>query len=194
MSGKRLTNFIMILGVLLILSAVCVLLITEVSEMLNASSARKTASELRELMPEVHASFPDDRINMQLPVAEYDGESYAGIIEVPKFDCELPICSSWKKSKLSRCPAIFAGSIYSRDLVIGGSNRSGQLDFPEKISIGDSVYITDMTGARFSYEVSDIRRTKDVSSENLTEGNHDLTLFAKNKKSLDYTVVRLKLK
>ena len=62
------------------------------------------------------------------------------------------------------------------------------------ISAGDLVYITDTTGAVFTYSVNNIVTTEDVSFEALNNTGAELTLFSRNTYALDYTVVMCELK
>ncbi len=194
MSRKRLTNLILILGVAMVLISSAMLVFSEISEKINADEADRVINSLLELMPEIHSAAPDDRVNVQMPAVEISGESYIGVLELIKYDCKLPVRAKWNKQNIAKSPSVYTGSIYDRTLVIGGSDGEGQFDFMKLITNGDVLLLTDMTGARFSYEVTDVRKTKDVSAENLTDAASDLTIFAKNTYSLDYTVVRLKLK
>ena len=88
----------------------------------------------------------------------------------------------------------FSGSMYSGSLIIGGSDNPGQLDFMKLITGGDTVYLTDMTGGRYSYTVTEILKTTDVSHDNLAAGDAALVLFVRNTYGFDYTVVRCALK
>ena len=83
--------------------------------------------------------------------------------------------------------------MHSLDLIIGGSDNEGMFDFMKLITGGDYVYVTDMSGACFSYRVSEIVQTDDPTPENLMGEDADLVLFAKNTFSFGYTVVRCKI-
>ena len=85
------------------------------------------------------------------------------------------------------------GSVYDKSLILGGCDNQGQLDFMKAISISDYVYFIDTMGARYTYVVTDIEITDDVSTTNLKSKNADMVFFAGNTYSMDYTVVRCKL-
>ena len=157
------------------------------------STSAYTAEKLYSLMPEPYDSFPDNRTSPAMPMVEIDGRNYIGILEIPAYGTSLPIGSQWDSGTVSEYPCRYLGSTYDSSLIIGGSDNKGQLDFVKKISNEDLITVTDTTGQRFTYKVTDIRRTKDVSTENLTSKEADLVLFARNTYSLDYTVIRCTL-
>ncbi len=186
----KLSDIGIIIGILLVVASVAILIFSEINQKNAAQNAKETVLVLRDLMPDVDDAVPDDRANVIMSAMEIKNESFVGIIEVPKFDCSLPIRETWKKSKADNYPCKYLGSIYDGSLIIGGSDNDGQLDFARLIENYDNVFITDMTGSRYKYTVSDIRRTKDVSTEYLTSVDADLVIFAKNSFSFDYTVIR----
>ena len=72
---------------------------------------------------------------------------------------------------------------------IGCTSQKGQYDFYRDISVGDSVFFTDMEGNRFSYTVSDIRYEKNAEQSTLQKNDADLTLFIKNVYAFEYIVI-----
>jgi len=191
--GKILTAVLLILGICLVCASVITFIIWDQSAKSAAKDAKATAEKLYSLMPEPYDSFPDNRTSPAMPMVEIDGRNYIGILEIPAYGTSLPIGSQWDSGTVSEYPCRYLGSTYDSSLIIGGSDNKGQLDFVKKISNEDLITVTDTTGQRFTYKVTDIRRTKDVSTENLTSKEADLVLFARNTYSLDYTVIRCTL-
>ena len=72
---------------------------------------------------------------------------------------------------------------------IGGTSQKGQYDFYRDISVGDSLFFTDMEGNRYSYEVKDIRYEDDADQSTLDFEEASLTLFIKNVYAFEYIVV-----
>ncbi len=190
----KLTAFLTVTGVVLVVLSVVLFAVSEISKGKMRDYAKSTVLQLYSLMPEVRNSVPDDRNDMTMASFEIDGNDFVAVIEVPLYGAELPVYGAWETKKVSSFPCRYTGSMYDGSLIIGGSDNEGQFDFMKIISNGDTVLLTDMTGMRFSYAVTDIRRTKDVSTENLSDTDSDLVLFARNTYSLDYTVVRCTLK
>ena len=186
---RLLNNILLILGILLLASAIAFAVYSHISQNNSAIASKQLVDEIYSIIPEPYGAFPDDQANKAMPTVEINDMNFAGIIEVPLYESVLPVYSQWDPSKTSQFPCRYMGSVYDGTLVIGGSDNKEQLDFMKLISIGDSVYITDMTGARFAYTVSDIKITKDASTESLTDTEADLTFFAPNSTSFDYTVI-----
>jgi len=186
----RLTRIMEIAGIGLIVLSVGTMLVFSGLQKHWASEARQTAEMLYLYLPTVQNGFPEERMNPEMPVLEINGNNYAGILEIPAYNTLLPIGGQWDRTKILRYPCIYTGSIHEECLILGGSDAAGQLDFMKKISNGERIWITDMTGIRMCYEVSDIERTSDVSEKYLTGKEADMVLFVRNTYSTDYTVVR----
>ena len=189
MRGKRLTLGLLILGVMLIIGSVGYYAWMRYSVKENAADAKKTVDKMYTLMPELTNGVPDERSNTTMSSLEIDGDSFVGIIEVPVYESKLPIYASWDTDKLNRFPCRFFGSVYNKTLMIGGSENDGQFDFITQISLGDSVCITDTMGVRYTFQVSSIRRCKDISADKLLSEESSLIFFAKNSLDFDYVVV-----
>lgn len=188
------SSVLLLVGAFLVFAAVALLAFSNINSRNALKNAAKTILELREVMPSVKDEVKDDRVNITMPVMQVGGIDYCGIIELPQYETELPIYAYWDKNKVSKQPCVYTGSIYDSSLVIGGSDNKGQFDFMQTVTDGDMVYITDMTGARYTYEVKKIKRAKEVKTEKLLSDEYDLTLFAKNTYSLDYTIVYCEFK
>jgi len=192
-NSRFLTRLLTVLGICLMAGAVLAVVLSQFARQNATRQATQTVAQLQALMPPIHSSSPDDRVNMQMPQLELDGVSYAAIVELPLYETCLPVKAQWS-GNVTQCPCRFSGSIYDGSLIIGGSDQPGQLDFMKLITGGDTVYVTDMTGGRYRYTVTDILKTTDVSHGNLSAEDADLVLFARNTYGFDYTVVRCALK
>ncbi len=107
---------------------------------------------------------------------------------------KLPIRASWDKTAVKKVPCVFTGNPYEGTLIIGGIDAEGQFDFVSKIDIGDEVTVSDMKGYVFSYMVSTVKHAKNAKAKTLIDDNYDLTLFAKDKKTGDWLLVRCNMK
>ena len=190
---KKSGLILLILGILLTVSAVVGVVIWQVGIHRAAADCEKTLEQIRALTPQSRPGVADDRVNTAMPMLEIDGENYVGIIEVPKFGTALPIAAQWNANRIGRHPCRYTGSIYDGSLIIGGSDNAGQFDFMKLISGGDAVYVTDVTGGRYAYVVTEIHKTDRVSASELSTQTADLVFYARNTYSLDYTIVQCKL-
>ncbi len=188
--SNLITAILTFLGVTLIIGSVSLMLYQFFGQKMIVQSNVEIVDTLFTLMPTVRSGVQDDRVDMNMPMLEIDGENFVGIIEIPLFNRKLPVCGSWNKHKVSEFPCRYSGSLYDGNLIIGGSDAAGQFDFAENISIGDSVFLTDMVGGQYFYRVEWIETTSDVSTENLVSDTADMILFARNTYSLDYTVIQ----
>lgn len=186
---KLAARILMAAGVMMILAAVLLVTVSTVRQKNAKAAAEDILSRIERVIPEPRASSPDDRIDMSMPSLSIDGEDFAAIVEVPKYGTKLPVYSAWSKVKAEELPCRYTGSMYDGSLIIGGVDAEGQLDFMGVVSAGDHVSVTDMTGERYSYKVSDIIISSDVSTEKLVSLDADLVLFARKGYSGEYTVV-----
>lgn len=191
---KKATVLLMILGILLIAASASTVILSHTAQKQAAEGAKQDVTALFSLIPDIYSGAPDGRSNTAMAALELNGTDFSGILEVPLYDAVLPLCSTWDKRDVNSHPCIYTGSMYDSSLVIGGSGNRGQLDFLKWLTGGDRVSVTDMTGLRYSYLVSDVMATKDVSYENLTAQDADLILFARDTFGTSYTLVLCKLK
>lgn len=150
----------------------------------SAERAAEAVAALRTLLPESQGAVPEARRDNSMPVLSLEGEDYIGILEIPAFGSALPVGAYWGNS--SRYPCRFSGSVYDRSIRIGATTQAGQYDFYREISVGDTLYFTDMTGNRYSYVVADIRYTRHASEETQDSRDADLTLFIQNVYAFEY--------
>ena len=188
--NRKATKVIFTLGILLVALSVVIAVVAAVNQKTAIANNARILARMETLLPEVRSGVYDDRVDMNMPILEIDGVDFCAIIEVPARGVKLPVCADNNGGWLSRFPCKSSGSIYDGTLVISGSDRDGQFDFSKTISIGDSVFVTDMTGARYAYTVTWAEFIKDISGEYLTSLEADLILVVRNTYSLDYTVVK----
>ena len=150
----------------------------------------KALEQMASILPPATPGVVDQYSDMEMPSLELNGKDYIALLEVPKYGAQLPVRSQWNSVAAGNCPSRFYGTVYDGSLIIGGSGREGQLDFLGWIENGDTILITDMTGAQYAYRVTKIFRTSSAGQEMLMDETSDLTLFAWNNMGLEYIVVR----
>lgn len=142
---------------------------------------------LRSLIPEPQSAALEERRNNAMSVLSLDGTDFIGILEIPRYDSVLPICANWGNP--IRYPCCLSGSIYDGTIQIGGTSQTGQYDFYREISVGDSVFFTDMEGNRYTLTVSNLRYEKHADASALQSCEASLTLFIKNIYAFEYLIV-----
>lgn len=191
--NKKITNLLMIFGISLICVSFAVLFVSQVFQSNASKNAQQIVLKMRSLMPKVSKGFNESYTDLSMPMLEINGENFIGIFEFPLYDITLPISEKWQGQNINNFPCRYSGSVYNDSLIIGGSDNKGQFDFMKIITDGDVLYITDVTGSRYSYKVDDIEITDDISTENLLSEKSDLVLFARSTYALNYTIVRCKV-
>lgn len=177
----------LIIGVSLLVSAIILLFVWQCNIHTAEQKANEYVSMIRELVPTPQGAVPEERRDNTMSTLSIDGTDFVGILEFPQHESALPVCDDWGKP--SKHPCRFNGSVYDRTMQIGGTSQKGQYDFYRDISVGDSVFFTDMEGNRFSYTVTDIRYEKNADKSTLQRKEASLTLFIKNVYAFEYIVI-----
>lgn len=193
MKKKGFRSGCVIVGCVLILLSLVLLVGREISLYRSAETAAKHTDTIRRLLPEVTNAAPETRYNNTMPILSVEHEDYVGLIAFPAHNSELPVRAEWNGRLQSPCR--YEGSIYDGSLIVGASTQKGQYDFFHEIGVTDTVFFTDMTGNRYSLEVSDILYRSDASGSTLHSEESDLTLFIKNLYELsEYMIVYCRFK
>lgn len=187
---KRKMPLLFVLGIGLILSSLCIMLIFGIRMYAGNQHSRKIVSQMNDILPQRKQGIPGTQFVSQMPALALDGADYVAMLEIPAFGVTVPVTDKWDSRNLYSAPCRFAGSAYDNTLVIGGTDSSQQFAFCDKIDNGASVILTDMTGVMFSYTVSRVDRAKHAETQWLMEADCDLTLFCKDVYSMEYIAVR----
>ena len=180
-------RFCILTGVGLLVAAAVLLFSWQSGIRTSAQQAIDCVQTLRTLMPEPQGALLEERTDNSMPVLSLNGTDYVGILELPAHASSLPVCADWGHS--SKQPCRLGGSIYDGTMQIGGTSQKGQYEFYREISVGDSVYFTDMTGNRYTYAVKDIRYEKHANQAELASEDATLVLFIKNIYAFEYVMV-----
>lgn len=109
-------------------------------------------------------------------VQTYKGFTVIGTIEIPKINLSYPILEEASTAAIERSVAMLYGvgpNKPGNTLIIGHNYRNGQFFANNKnLSIGDKVYITDLTGQRLAYTIYDKFETVTEDTEFLTRNTN----------------------
>ena len=187
---KRLGKYCMILGALMLVSALLLFLYNR-QEAARAKAAADTL--MPQLMEQIQQNADDYVTEPTIPVdlpqigpetapsamktVEIDGHAYIGYLTIPRLNLELPMMADWSYPQLRIAPCRYAGTIAGEDLVLMAHNYARHFGKISTLTPGDPVYFTDMDGVVTAYQVvaSDVLQPQAV--EEMTAGLYDLTLF-----------------
>ena len=106
----------------------------------------------------------------------YKGFTVIGTIEIPKINLSYPILKETSSAAIERSVAMLYGvgpNNPGNTLIIGHNYRNGQFFANNKnLSIGDKVYITDLSGQRLSYTIYDKFETETEDTEFITRNTN----------------------
>ena len=186
---KRMTarRICVMAGACLLVAAAAVLIGWQWGIRASQQQMENCVHTIRALLPEVQGAVPEERTDNTMPVLSLNETNFIGILEMPRYASALPVCADW--GQVSRYPCCLSGSIYDGSMQIGGTSQKGQYDFYREISVGDSLFFTDMTGNRYAYTVADLRYEKHADQAALQRRESALTLFVKNVYGFEYLVI-----
>lgn len=190
---RNVSKWLVALGVVLVVLGGGWLLFHHLAANEALEDTARLLEHLDEWLPERSAGLTSDT-ERPMPVLSLGGEDVVAVLELPAYDVRLPVGNRWEDQSRTAHPQRFSGSAYDRTLVIGGSDRAGQLDCLSRVEIEDTVTVTDMTGGVFTYAVSRVDRSDSAEAAVLTVPDAHLTLFVRDPYSLDYILVRCVLK
>ena len=171
---------------LIILGIALVVTFAGMNRLWQNRSAALTQTIL-EALPERSVGVTEELSHMDMPALQLQGEDFIGLLEIPAYGTVLPLCATWQAGKANRYPCRFDGTVYNGSLIISGS--ASQLACLKTIGHGDTVTITDLQGAVYTYHVTNIRRTDNARSETLRKEDAQLVLFIRDPFNLEYIIV-----
>ena len=180
-------KILIIIGVCLLAAAIVLLFAWQWNIHTAEQKVKEYVNVICGLIPEPQGAVPEERRDNTMSTLSIDGTDFVGILELPRFKSVLPVCAEWGNP--AKYPCRFSGSVYDRTMQIGGTSQKGQYDFYRDISVGDSVFFTDIEGNRFSYTVTDIRYEKNADQSTLQRKDASLTLFVKNVYAFEYVII-----
>lgn len=142
-----------------------------------AAKLPEIAQALIDLLPRTKTQdFPTSLPSM--PIRVYEGTDYIALVEFPAFDVCLPVRAEYADGNAGLCPFLESGSAYDGDLLIGGIRARGQFDFFDRVDIGDAVWLTDMRGGKYLYEVITVRHSRKLDMESYRERGAEAVIYS----------------
>jgi len=184
------SKMLLSVGCILVAASLGLLIFSHFHAQNAANTNAHIVAQIRSVIPSPTAGVMDTYLDMEMPALQIGGQDFIGLVDIPAFGLTLPIYSIWDTGTVTSFPCRFWGSVYDGSLIVGGADQPGQFDCLDNIQNGDTVTVTDMTGAQFSYGVVRVERAKSAQADRLTDSNTELTLFVRDTYNLDYIIVR----
>ncbi len=114
----------------------------------------------------------------EMPVLVVDGTAYVGALELPTLGLELPVIQTCSDHNLKLAPCLYAGSVYSNDMVIAGHNYVSHFAHLNQLKEGDEIHFLDMDQKVYAYTVAGMEMIQPTDPEEMVApGGWDLSLF-----------------
>ncbi len=146
---------------------------SETTAAAESTEAAKGEPQYRETTPPLYVVEPE----MEMPTVNVDGTEYSAVLSIPSLGLELPVSADWSYEALKNAPCRYAGSAYTKDLVIAAHNYPGHFANLKSLSPGDEVILTDMDGNVFRYAVAAKETLPPGAVEEMVGGEWALSLF-----------------
>ena len=167
-------------GLLLIAAALFLTGYNLFDQMRAQRSAAQAAAQLAERLPQTRQTDVPDYLltpEMEMPVETIDGVDYVGVLRIPALALELPVINQWSYPLLKIAPCRYSGSAYQNNLVLCAHNYASHFGNLKNLHIGDAVTFTDMDGNLFTYQVAELETLPPQATEEMENGDWDLSLF-----------------
>lgn len=136
-------------------------------------SIEETVLEKEDFIENNPLSNPD----REMPVETVNGHDYIGILNIPALNIEIPVISYWDYASLKVAPCRYYGSVYQKNMVLCGHNYASHFGGLKNLHIGDQIHFSDMDGNEFKYQVVELETLNADHTEEMLDGEWDLTLF-----------------
>lgn len=191
---------LMVLGVLLLASAVSLTCLNVIEEKRAGILSEQTAAVLHEQIPNYSSSEDGNRGEItpettatEMQILKFDGQDYIGILDIPMLDLSLPVLNDWNYQLLKLSPCRYSGSFLDNSMIIAGHNYRRHFGSLHQLQYGDKVIFTDVTGGVYKYEVVSVETLEKTDVKDMELGDWDLTLFTCTPGGTSRVTIRCKL-
>ncbi|MBQ1302619.1 MAG: sortase [Firmicutes bacterium] len=175
-------NILIILGLLLLAAALCLTVYNFVTAQKAGEAAELAAQQLMEQVGPQDPADPGAAEyavdpNEEMPTALLDDRYYIGVLSIPALNLELPVQSTWSYPNLRVSPCRYAGSAYTKDLVIAAHNYPRHFGNLKTLPEGTEASFTDMQGHVFHYRLLGTEILDPYAMDYMLTEDFDMTLF-----------------
>lgn len=144
----------------------------------------------------INGIVDDTELNTKSGKTTYKGYDVVATIQIPKINLKYPILEKVTKKSLETSVAFLYGpglNEVGNNVIIGHNYRNGTMfSNVKKLSNGDAIYITDLTGRKIKYMVYKIYRTSGDDASYMTRntnGKREISLSTCTDDSKARTIV-----
>jgi sortase A len=170
-----------ILGYIYIAIGALLIIIAAVIVKNNFDENAKAGAASDEMLEEVIQQMPEVAMGTHfkgnMPIADVDGRSFIGTVQIPSLGLILPIQDQWSKDNAKVAICRYSGSVYENDLIVCGHNYVEHFGTLPDLKTGEEVIVTDMNGISFHYVVANIETLGAYDVEEMEAGDWDFTMF-----------------
>ena len=200
---NKFSTFLILLGVLLILSAAALVYYNQREAAEAGESAVSSLDAMLEhLVAESETVYPapndgetgeydgpeagivmplppgyPDPYTKEMTAVEIDGYRYIGYLTIPSLNRMLPVMEEWDYARLRKAPCRFYGSTKTENMIVCAHNYSSHFGGISELKYGEVITFTDMDGKVTTYEVVEIIILQPNDVEGMLSGGYPLTLF-----------------
>lgn len=174
--SKKTAAFFIVLGLVLILSAVLLWGFNEITSYRAAQETAEILSNLENHMLQ-DISVPAEAADGTMPSRLADGINIVGVVSVPTLEIEIPVAAEWSYENLRKCACRYSGTVNDGRLIILAHNYSRHFGNLKNAAVGDEVQFMDVNGTLSLYNVTAIEILAKHELDKLTVSESDLTLF-----------------
>ncbi len=118
---------------------------------------------------------PDGHLVMKGGIS-FEEDTYMGVLQIPALGLSLPVNQDWSYPKLRVSPCRFRGGI-DDSLVIMAHNYKRHFGDISTLSYGDEVFLVDAEGVVHYYTVVEVEKVMPSEVRKVIDSEYELTLF-----------------
>lgn len=157
--SKKFGIALMIMGAVLILSALLLLAYNEMEDRRAGESAEVLVGDIHAVIEEATEEPEEveeetevpETLPPEMPVVMIDGYGYIGVLQILDLQIELPVMADWDYKRLKIAPCRHVGSSRTDDLVISAHNYASHFGNLKTLKPGAEVVFMDMEGIENRY-------------------------------------------
>lgn len=191
-------TILIILGAVLILSALSLLLWNRTEDQMAGNQAGEALEQLREHLPATapassappqETALPDLTRPADMESIPIGGYEYIGYLAIPTLELELPVMAQWDYARLQIAPCRESGGTATNDLVIAAHNYDSHFGRLHRLQPGDWVTFTEVDGFLNTYRVEFCQVLQPDQVEAVLLSEYDLVLYTCTKGGATRVVV-----